>query len=800
MASVSIAGVGTLFQRWDGATWVSIAEINAIIGPSAKRDNIDVTSFDTEAGYREFAAGFKDGDTVSLSMNFTRDSFELMVNDFLDDDPQYYQILFLDEDATVIAFEGLVNKLPLELESGDKIKANVSIKVTGQLEESANPIEESSIDISSEDIPEVSSEDTSEGSYESELVTYVAGLTTPLSDEQMEDLNDFIIAAKAAMNVTNLSDKADLLYILSGETEESSLRNLAQDAYHCTKEGVVTFEAFAGFTGGTVAKYLKTGYQAATHGSKFTQNDAGDMVYIHGPVFNTGALTSQLPTGVKDVINSRYDYITPKVSIRYNMHINQASEIDGSRNYSYDGGMYASFRDDSDSIRGYINTIELTNKSSINSTALSNLEDFILCGNVDGTPTYPVPYAISFKYKGATLTKTEYTNLLKAFETYMIAKGTGILPYVETQADFTNVAASKVSVFAKGVNYTDHECEFRVPVITITANGVILMFGNTGYYGNTDYNMSDCGCRRSLDGGVTWGPDLIAIHNNGVYTSNVYHGSRIVNFAVLTTPTRVYLFACKIDDETYIIYYGYESDPLIMQTYFGYVYSDDDGATWSAWQDLSTLKTAETNLLAPSPTQGIILTNGTWVIPCLDHRYSANTDDEDSSAADWGIRSCLVYSTDNGANWQISSEIEQFTDESSIVEYEPNKILMISRPFSSNQFLMYTTDDLGATWAVSSQNKLVEGKPHSVGFHKYTYNGVTKFLMSKSFGDGRYDCRMRVSDDLITWGNVYQYAPELTAGYSCMASNAAGDLVLAAEATEDLNFWNLTSIKNDLIQ
>jgi len=140
----AIAGVGAVFQRWDGTVWVSIAEINAIVGPSAKRDSIDTTTFDTEEGYREFISGFKDGDVVALNMSFTRDTFELMVNDFLDDEYKYYQILFPDEDESVIAFEGFVNKLPLELSADDKIKANISIKVTGQLEESANPVEESS--------------------------------------------------------------------------------------------------------------------------------------------------------------------------------------------------------------------------------------------------------------------------------------------------------------------------------------------------------------------------------------------------------------------------------------------------------------------------------------------------------------------------------------------------------------------------------------------------------------------------------------------------------------------------------
>jgi len=146
MASV-ISGSGTIFQRWDGDEWVPIADINAIVGPSARRDNIDITSFDTEEGYREFITGFKDGDEVALNMRFTRDTFEIMVNDFLDDEYKYYQILFPDVDESAIAFEGFVNKLPIELTADDCIRANISIKVTGQLEESANPVEESSYDL-----------------------------------------------------------------------------------------------------------------------------------------------------------------------------------------------------------------------------------------------------------------------------------------------------------------------------------------------------------------------------------------------------------------------------------------------------------------------------------------------------------------------------------------------------------------------------------------------------------------------------------------------------------------------------
>ena len=136
MASNAIAGVGTVFLRWDdsaGGSWDQIAEVNSISGPSMTRDFIDVTSLDSTGGYREFIAGFRDGGTVSLTMNFTRATYDLMKTDFEDDTAQYYEIVLPDADQTSFEFEGLVTELPLEVPTDDKVTANVTIKIVGQV-------------------------------------------------------------------------------------------------------------------------------------------------------------------------------------------------------------------------------------------------------------------------------------------------------------------------------------------------------------------------------------------------------------------------------------------------------------------------------------------------------------------------------------------------------------------------------------------------------------------------------------------------------------------------------------------
>ena len=133
MASNAVSGVGTKFGRWNGSSWDYLAEVNSITGPTMTRDFIDVTSLDSTGGYREFITGFRDAGTISLSMNFTRDSYDLMLKDFESPNANNYEIILPDVDVTSFEFEGLVTEVPLTIPTDDKITADVTIKITGQV-------------------------------------------------------------------------------------------------------------------------------------------------------------------------------------------------------------------------------------------------------------------------------------------------------------------------------------------------------------------------------------------------------------------------------------------------------------------------------------------------------------------------------------------------------------------------------------------------------------------------------------------------------------------------------------------
>ena len=130
--SDAISGVGTVFRKWDGvSSWDNIAEITNINGPSMSRDLIEVTNLNTTGGFREFIAGFRDGGTIVVSMNYTRTSLDLMFADFEDDDTQNYEIVLPDTDATSLEFEGLVQEVPLTISTDSQITLEVTIKITG---------------------------------------------------------------------------------------------------------------------------------------------------------------------------------------------------------------------------------------------------------------------------------------------------------------------------------------------------------------------------------------------------------------------------------------------------------------------------------------------------------------------------------------------------------------------------------------------------------------------------------------------------------------------------------------------
>jgi predicted secreted protein len=131
MPSNAVSGVGTLFRRWTGSAYQNIAEISQIDGPKKSRDTFETTSLDSTGGYKEFKASFRDAGTVTLNMNFTRATYEIMNNDFESDVLQNYEIVLPDAEDSTVEFQGLVTEIGLAIPMDDKISSDVTIKISG---------------------------------------------------------------------------------------------------------------------------------------------------------------------------------------------------------------------------------------------------------------------------------------------------------------------------------------------------------------------------------------------------------------------------------------------------------------------------------------------------------------------------------------------------------------------------------------------------------------------------------------------------------------------------------------------
>lgn len=136
MTTNAIAGVGTQFKRGDGESnesFTAVAEVNSIAGPTMTKNFIDVTSLDSTGGYREFIGGFRDAGEITLNMNFSRDGYDDMKDDFESDSSRNYQIVMPDTGATTFEFAALVTAVPLAITPDDKITAAVTLKLSGQV-------------------------------------------------------------------------------------------------------------------------------------------------------------------------------------------------------------------------------------------------------------------------------------------------------------------------------------------------------------------------------------------------------------------------------------------------------------------------------------------------------------------------------------------------------------------------------------------------------------------------------------------------------------------------------------------
>jgi hypothetical protein len=115
--------------------------------------------------------------------------------------------------------------------------------------------------------------------HEPEILSYLSGLTTPLSSGQIRRLNTLVREIKTGFNISALSSAFDVMYVLGGETAESSLRNLVKRAHDATTVNSPTWTQFEGYISNGTSSYLRSNYTPSTDMSAYGVNSASLGVY-----------------------------------------------------------------------------------------------------------------------------------------------------------------------------------------------------------------------------------------------------------------------------------------------------------------------------------------------------------------------------------------------------------------------------------------------------------------------------------------------------------------------------------------
>ncbi|MAE62455.1 MAG: sialidase [Planctomycetaceae bacterium] len=328
-------------------------------------------------------------------------------------------------------------------------------------------------------------------------------------------------------------------------------------------------------------------------------------------------------------------------------------------------------------------------------------------------------------------------------------------------------------VFANGA---DGYPNVRIPALLTTAAGTLLAFAE-GRRELGDHSQNQIICKRSADGGASWGPmEVVASDGENTLTDASVVVDRRTGRIVLHHTW----FANGYHTDKAVP--GYD-DPHAMRNYV--ITSDDDGVTWSERLDVTrAVKEPDVIVSVVTCGVGIQLRRGKHKDRLVHAVYN--------SRPELVPASYVVFSDDGGATWPrgevASYEGEDRTGEPQVVVLADGSVMMNARTKSKRRRVGVSADG-GATFGrLAHDDTLIDpGCMGSILRYSDPLDGQESrilFCNAATGGDERFNGMVRLSyDEGKTWpvGKVIYAGPF---AYSCIAVLPDGRIGVLYEQDE----------------
>ena len=326
---------------------------------------------------------------------------------------------------------------------------------------------------------------------------------------------------------------------------------------------------------------------------------------------------------------------------------------------------------------------------------------------------------------------------------------------------------------------------YRIPGLATTKAGTLIAVYDIRYRGGGDLPGDiDVGMSRSTDGGRSW-EDMKTIIDMGRDPKWRYDG--VGDPAVLVDDKTGRIWVVAVWSHGNRGWHGSgkgmtpdETGQLMM------VWSDDDGVTWSKPRNVTKeVKKPDWYFLLQGPGAGITMKDGTLVFAAQYQEGDTHRNGQKKGTP----YSTILFSRDQGKNWEIGTGIKSNTTEAQVVELPDGSLMLNCRDNRGGARTVGVTHDFGKTWQMHPTDR--KALPEPVCMASLLRMGDLLLFSNPATRRGRSNMTIKISgDDGMTWPAKWhtRYDARLCNGYSCLAPIGKDHVGVLYEGERELFF------------